>query len=631
MDLERYICKKNLLKQNLQQLYVIADELELKNRTDLIKRSIEFLDNEKFELVVVGEFSRGKSTFINAMLGKKILPAKKRATTAIISKIIYSDKPKYYLHYKNNKKQIDEISEEFFLKLIAPRENTAKEEKKHMQDFLNQIDFADIAYPLDICRDNVEIVDTPGINDVNQNRIEITYRYLNQADAVIMLLSSTQALSRSEVDFLKERILGNRIQNIFFVISHKDEISSQSEKKVYDFVVKNLKEILPNDIILDNRVFLVSSLQTLAYRMTQNGIELTSKTLKNNMVPSLDNTGFLEFERDLAYFLANDKGDVKLDKYINQGKIAIEDLKKMITLQKGLVLHLVDELRLKINKMEPEFDRAKYNVTQIIKNMQIKLKNSFNDIESKAILLEEKTCQVANTAVENYEGSFTDTNKLMSVVNKAVTEEQRKFINELQLLEDNYLNKVINETQKKLQKILDDIDIEYQQNFNLPVVINKNNEVDISDVITNMVAEKDKKEIIMAYGIGGGIGLVLGGAALLPIIAALGVGAWFLGFFEDKDLKMKNVIKNKLTDHYNGLGKKIANDINKQYMNRIEEICQFIEKVANYHIDDMERQLNNMIKEKESKEQDIKIEFQRLESKENILIEINRKLDSLKH
>lgn len=70
-----------------------------------------------------------------------------------------------------------------------------------MQDFLNQIDFADIAYPLDICRDNVEIVDTPGINDVNQNRIEITYRYLNQADAVIMLLSSTQALSRSEVDF----------------------------------------------------------------------------------------------------------------------------------------------------------------------------------------------------------------------------------------------------------------------------------------------------------------------------------------------------------------------------------------------------------------------------------------------
>lgn len=263
--------------------------------------------------------------------------------------------------------------------------------------------------------------------------------------------------------------------------------------------------------------------------------------------------------------------------------------------------------------------------------MQIKLKNSFNDIESKAILLEEKTCQVANTAVENYEGSFTDTNKLMSVVNKAVTEEQRKFINELQLLEDNYLNKVINETQKKLQKIWDDIDIEYQQNFNLPVVINKNNEVDISNVITNMVAEKDKKEIIMAYGIGGGIGLVLGGAALLPIIAALGVGAWFLGFFEDKDLKMKNVIKNKLTDHYNGLGKKIANDINKQYMNRIEEICQFIEKVANYHIDDMERQLNNMIKEKESKEQDIKIEFQRLESKENILIEINRKLDSLKH
>ena len=135
MDLKVYTDKKEKLTTKLQQLYTIAKDLELTNRMDFIGENIECLDREKFELVVVGEFSRGKSTFVNAMLGNKILPARKKATTAVISKIIYSDEPKYYLHYKDETKNVEEITEEKFLKLIAPKESAPEEEKNQNKIF----------------------------------------------------------------------------------------------------------------------------------------------------------------------------------------------------------------------------------------------------------------------------------------------------------------------------------------------------------------------------------------------------------------------------------------------------------------------------------------------------------------
>lgn len=435
MNLKVYIDKKEKLMTKLQQLYIIAKDLELTNRMHSIGKNIECLDREKFELVVVGEFSRGKSTFVNAMLGKNILPAKKKATTAIISKIVYSDEPKYYLHYKDETKNIEEITEEKFLKLIAPKERAPEEEKKFKQKFLDTIDFADVAYPLEFCKDNVEIVDTPGINDINQNRIEITYRYLNQADAVIMLLCATQALSNSEVEFLKERILGNHIQNIFFVVTHKDELDEKSEQKVLNFVTKNIRNILPENINIDNRIFLVSSIQALAYRMVKNRLELSTKTLRNNYVESLEHTGFNEFEDALAYFLTEEKGRAKINKYVSQSKSIIADLNKKIYLQKELIMHSVDDLKNKVAKMEPEFNSAKYNVKQITQGMRLKLGNDISEIEDRLVDFESNICRAVDEAIDSYTDDLKNLTKLKTSIKKVIEEEQKKFIDEIQAIE----------------------------------------------------------------------------------------------------------------------------------------------------------------------------------------------------
>ena len=117
MELNEYTNKKESLLKNLQRLQIIADDLGLTNQTKEIEKNIIQLNHEHFELVVVGEFSRGKSTFINAMLGRRILPSSKKPTTTMISKIVYSEEPSYSLFYKSGK--VKKLDEKTFISITA--------------------------------------------------------------------------------------------------------------------------------------------------------------------------------------------------------------------------------------------------------------------------------------------------------------------------------------------------------------------------------------------------------------------------------------------------------------------------------------------------------------------------------
>src|SRR5215813_10427310 len=62
--------------------------------TDLTRTRIPKLQEERFALVVLGEFNHGKSTFVNALCGAAILPAGITPTTATINHLIYAEKPR---------------------------------------------------------------------------------------------------------------------------------------------------------------------------------------------------------------------------------------------------------------------------------------------------------------------------------------------------------------------------------------------------------------------------------------------------------------------------------------------------------------------------------------------------------
>jgi small GTP-binding protein len=174
-----------------------------------------------FLLVVAGEFNSGKSSFINALLGERVLPEGVTPTTDRINLIRYGP----------------EISEQ------------------HLEAFL-----LERTYPADLLRE-ITIVDTPGTNAIIRRHEELTRDFLPRADLVLFVTSADRPFTESERGFLEQiRQWGKKI---VFVVNKVDILARPEEREqVLGFVRENAQALLGEP----PRLFPVSARDALAAR-----------------------------------------------------------------------------------------------------------------------------------------------------------------------------------------------------------------------------------------------------------------------------------------------------------------------------------------------------------------------------
>jgi GTPase SAR1 family protein len=102
VSLEEFKQKQKQVEACLADIRQAAHDLGAPEVTTVIDAALSSMHEEKFRLVVVGEFSHGKSTLINALLGDRVLPSSVQPTTAILSVISGNDVPKFKLLYRDN-------------------------------------------------------------------------------------------------------------------------------------------------------------------------------------------------------------------------------------------------------------------------------------------------------------------------------------------------------------------------------------------------------------------------------------------------------------------------------------------------------------------------------------------------
>ena len=102
----------------------------------------------------------------------------------------------------------------------------------------DEVAYVELGYPSDILKDNVVLVDTPGVNDLNEQRAEVTYGYVPRADAVLFLLDAGQALKDSERVFLGSHILDGTRERLIFVLGKMD-LLNDDELAFYDALANN--------------------------------------------------------------------------------------------------------------------------------------------------------------------------------------------------------------------------------------------------------------------------------------------------------------------------------------------------------------------------------------------------------
>ena len=161
------------------------------------------------DLVVLGEFNHGKSTFVNALLGAAVLPTGITPTTALDAHHARRERTRHRRH-RSGRPQDDRRGRAGRLgdrRRARPGTKTRTSARRPASRPSRRSTTSSSATRRPSCENRLTLVDTPGVNDINEQRAEITYGYVPRADAVLFLLDAAQVLKQSERAFLEQRIL----------------------------------------------------------------------------------------------------------------------------------------------------------------------------------------------------------------------------------------------------------------------------------------------------------------------------------------------------------------------------------------------------------------------------------------
>lgn len=212
-----------LLRKTIQR--VSPDDPELA----VIDGMLEKMRTHPYVLAVVGEFNRGKSSLINALLGMNILPADVTPTTATINRVVYGETPAARLV------MLDGSEETIPFSMLKARVTKLSEEA---QAAANCVREAVVSYPTVFCRNNVSLLDTPGLNESPQMD-ELTFRHARTADAVIFLISALAPYSQSEAASLCKLLENSSIRHVLFTVSFIDRLTPGED--VEERVLKSIR------------------------------------------------------------------------------------------------------------------------------------------------------------------------------------------------------------------------------------------------------------------------------------------------------------------------------------------------------------------------------------------------------
>lgn len=255
----------------------ILDRLEtLQNR----------LATERFQLAVLGQFKRGKSTVLNALLGQPVLPVGVVPVTAIGTFIEPSDIWKMRVRHASGRTQDFE-----FDRPDALREKLVNfvTEEANPRNVLN-ITRMNVFLPAEFLEHGVVLIDTPGVGSTLRHQTTAADAVLPECDAALFVVSADPPITQVEIDFLAR--IRQTVARLIIVLNKIDIIEPHERKKAADF----LRDALVDHAGLDplTPIFSLSARDALRAKLSGN-------------IAALETSGFTKLEKHLIEFLANDK------------------------------------------------------------------------------------------------------------------------------------------------------------------------------------------------------------------------------------------------------------------------------------------------------------------------------------
>jgi small GTP-binding protein len=364
----------------------LSPSVQLKQALDKLKIRVK----EPMKVAITGQFSSGKSTFLNALLAKKILPTGITPVTSKVNYIKYADELQIRVKYKDGRDEYHDI------------DNIQRftDQRQSVED----IDYLTLYSPLNMLKDIV-FVDTPGLNSGANVDTQTTIKVLQEVDGIIWLTLIDNAGKMSETRVL-EKYLSKYKNKSLCVLNQKDKFSEDEVQQSVEYVKKTFAQYF-------SKVVPISAKQALKSRSSDKNalmqealdefikslhVKLKADMYENN-IDSIEKK-YTEYERKLDEIRDMDlSSNIELAKTsnINQVidfikeeiqpkaieskefaiKLEIQSICEEIIKQYEIFLNIYDELNSELQvfhqNSKEEFKNAKTEFSQNLKNVYIKI------------------------------------------------------------------------------------------------------------------------------------------------------------------------------------------------------------------------------------------------------------------
>ncbi|MEA5533072.1 dynamin family protein [Crocosphaera sp. XPORK-15E] len=456
-DLERVSQVRSKISSHLIQ---IADTLEKgeslgKNLSGKLEldRDIEDLSKVSknlrecvFRLLVLGDMKRGKSTFLNALIGENLLPSDVNPCTALLTIVRYG-KEKQVTVYFNDGTSPQKIDYKTFKERYTIDPSEAKQLEREKKQAFPTVDYAVVEYPLPLLEKGIEIVDSPGLNDT-EARNELSLGYINNCHAILFVMRASQPCTLGERRYL-ENYIKDRGLSIFFLINAWDQVKeslidpddpdelAEAEGKLRKVFHANLAEYCQIDgyNLYDERVFEISALTALRQR------------LKNPDAP-LKDTGFSAFLMALNTFLTKERAIAEFRQALTLARQASSHVREAVERRIPLLQKDVEELKIQINSVEPEF--------KILNQIQEQFKGEIREIrDEKARIIADSFRDYVLNLGNTFESDFIHYQPNLNFLDFLSSGKREAFEQELRQAFEKYISDRIADWSKTAEKEMD--------------------------------------------------------------------------------------------------------------------------------------------------------------------------------
>lgn len=370
-----------------EQLLNIATKYE--GLTSVIEE-IKSIEEEPIDINVafLGEFSAGKSSLINSLLKKPILPAFEKPTNAVIVEIKKGEEDKITKSYQDVNENI--VTEEIQFYQFAEEVMNYDDNKKIMLE-LKDIDFID---------EHTVLIDTPGVTSINEMHTDVTFGYLPFVDVAFVLLNlNIGAPSKSFIDFLK-KFPKEFLNKIYFVMTFKDTKTDAEVNKIKEYFIEALSPLFENLNIL-----VVSSKK--AMENIDNPIEY-------------EKSGVLEIQNIITNDIPKFKKEIE-ERRIHEAFI----LKTKETLE--LLKYKLETINYSDDSFDNEINEHKKSITLFEDDIH-NLKNKFNDIKEESIFKIQNIIKDTSDIISQFAAQNKDTT---SIIDNLISEIKHVLENNL--------------------------------------------------------------------------------------------------------------------------------------------------------------------------------------------------------